>query len=937
MALYDESFYTNIYHDLPKEYAKTIQNNITLLQSSSDFLDTTGNILSFGSIFTGPLGKASAFITNRLFDDLDKIGEQKLNDKIIVIARNEESAKLINTLYETKHGLTPHIIMLSELVKRQQDEITELSQKYDSQSIKTIYNNIISNQPYDLKLDDINDNINKLNNYIKSSNHNKDYYNTFNFLSHLGTATNCNELSDIANVALSSMVIYDSVNLLSSGLSLVEMINPLTSILCVGMGLFNMFKKKKSNNAIHMQLLIKQLDMIKQQLVDIRLEIKEQFSNVFRFLDNITEKLHTQQMILLNTYYKIEQIEKSILNINIVCEYYGKHNLLQDFYRTIYKITQGNSEYFENLGHSSFNDIFLDIFYWIENHSFDCGVNGYIYSSANIISNLNTNIANRIGYLASLLNFSDAQHMLNHTIFNTSINALEILIHKALSYYGKLPLSYNINSIINKANLTLQFIEYSRQPHVLNYAIQNYNNYVDQLQLSLSNWVDINTQKYNINILNTIDEIISATPITTTHVQAVSDSSFLKYLPINLQSINGSFSYIYKICDLAKKLKIGDYDFKFSLSWTDSDGGIGWKTSVTINIYINFILNGTSYCVYTEQWYINALIKSSCRKLYNPQDILYNWHHCYQSQRWTLQDYTKSNTYFENIIKQACLDKVNSIKSEITTHTQLNTLCDKIQDWYIIILKLFELNNTKLDGLNSGIWTKTRILQLLNHENTDGHTILTFCNFCKTKALNTQPIYNESIIYQKIKADIDKLNELSNVIIKYQEEYKYIQDANSLVKKEYDIILENEKILVKQQVKDEIKNINTIGMQIGRSLTINTIIKKLEQTNKSEELEIIKENFKEELECDKVSFDDDNSHLMTIFNSSFCNGSSMALLEISLELRDYTHTITYIQMMGQQILSHILINQTKSIGDTITNFMKVINESIINNDDYLII
>jgi hypothetical protein len=390
--------------------------------------------------------------------------------------------------------------------------------------------------------------------------------------------------------------------------------------------------------------------------------------------------------------------------------------------------------------------------------------------------------------------------MLNDIIFNISVDALEILIHKALSYYGVLPLPYNINPIINKANLTLQFIDFSRQPKVLNNAIENYNNYIDQLKLSLSNWVDINRQKFNINILNTLDELISETPITTTQVNAVSDSDFLKYLPINLQSINDSFSYIYKICELAKILKIGDYDFKFSLSWTDSEiSDSRWDTSVTINIQINFILNGTNYVVYTELWYINNLQKNlePFHKLSNPQDVLNNWHHCYQNQYWTLQDYTKSNTYFENIGKQACLDKLNSIKNEITTYTELNILCDKIQDWYIIILKLFELNNTNLDsGIQSGVWMKTKILQLLNNENTGGYNILTYCDFSKNKALNTLTIYNESLIYHQIKASIDKLNELSNVIIKYQEEYKYIQDTNNIVKKEYNRILEEEKLLV---------------------------------------------------------------------------------------------------------------------------------------------
>jgi hypothetical protein len=89
---------------------------------------------------------------------------------------------------------------------------------------------------------------------------------------------------------------------------------------------------------------------------------------------------------------------------------------------------------------------------------------------------------------------------------------------------------------------------------------------------------------------------------------------------------------------------------------------------------------------------------------------------------------------------------------------------------------------------------------------------------------------------------MDKLNELSNVIIQYKEEYKYIQDTNNIVKKEYNRILEEEKLLVKQQVKNK----------------IHDIIKKLEQSNKLEEIEIIKESFKDEIEYNIISFNNRN-------------------------------------------------------------------------------
>jgi hypothetical protein len=76
MALFDEYFYTNIYHGLPREHAKTIQDNIILLQESSEIVNNATNILSFSSIFTGPLSKAGVFITNKLFNDLEQTKKQ---------------------------------------------------------------------------------------------------------------------------------------------------------------------------------------------------------------------------------------------------------------------------------------------------------------------------------------------------------------------------------------------------------------------------------------------------------------------------------------------------------------------------------------------------------------------------------------------------------------------------------------------------------------------------------------------------------------------------------------------------------------------------------------------------------------------------------------------------------------------------------------------
>ena len=138
MALHDEHFYTNIYHGIPYEQKKTIKDNIIMLNEGSNLLNNIDNVISFASIWSGPIGKTGSRLISDVIDDLNKTGEKKLNEKIKIIVKNENSAELIKTLFETKYGQTPHIIMLSELVERQQFQINELTTKYDKQTISNM-------------------------------------------------------------------------------------------------------------------------------------------------------------------------------------------------------------------------------------------------------------------------------------------------------------------------------------------------------------------------------------------------------------------------------------------------------------------------------------------------------------------------------------------------------------------------------------------------------------------------------------------------------------------------------------------------------------------------------------------------------------------------------------------------------------------------------
>jgi len=945
----DEHFYTNIYHGLSQEQKKTIRDNIVQLQESSNFLQNTSDYMSFASIFAGPLIKASSFGINKLVDDLNETGNNRLNDKVKILARNEESSKLLSTLYETKNGQTPHIIMLSELVKRHQDNLTELSKKYDNQTVQKIYNISMNaqNLSQEGKLQEVQQDIAKLNTWMQATYEEKyntrkiqDYHSTFSFLSQVGTASGCADLEKTANIAMSGLIIRDSLSSLSSALassgSLAGIINPITSLICVGMGLFKMFKKKKSNTMAHMNLIVQQLNLLRQELRNIQSEIRNNFKIVFEYLQYISEKLYMQHTISLNIYNKIEQLEKNINNISVICEYYGKQNLLQDLYRTIFKITRGTPEYFRNLGQSGFNEMFMDIFFWLNNHSFDCGINGYIYSSTsgNIVANLNTSVHNRLGYMAYLLQFPEAKNMVNHKIFEICVQALEILINQALPYYGTLPLSYdNIVPVMNRANLTEQFMIYSKQPQVLAGLISSYNNNVDILKSNLSQWVDNISQRYAININSTLEQMVSATPISSGLRYASDINGHFTSIPITPTSAVNCILQIYKMCEVAIKLGIGNYDFRFSLAHGHIKRG---NIPVTIDMLMDFILNGTRYNINCERWHAPDLYMWLNPTLTSHQ-VLAWWQHDYKSKRWTLQNYTQTNTHFENILRQACTAKLQSIKQELTSisytiGTQVNTLCDKLQEQYTIILKLFELNETKLNGLNSGSWIKTRLKQLIDHENTYGHTILTFCDFVKTKALDTKAVYDTSQIAFKIRDSIDRLNRLSADVVRYQNDYKYIQETEKNAKAEYQKLLEEEKLLIEEEKKKKIiaelkvareqenEKINQIGIKIGRSLTLQTIITNLEQANKQIEAKIIKREFEQELQGQELETVD-NKEMAVMFNSSFCNGSSLVLLEICTKLYQYPQTMMEIQKMGCQVLTKIMTSSDRTISYTMNKLI----------------
>jgi len=109
-------------------------------------------------------------------------------------------------------------------------------------------------------------------------------------------------------------------------------------------------------------------------------------------------------------------------------------------------------------------------------------------------------------------------------------------------------------------------------------------------------------------------------------------------------------------------------------------------------------------------------------------------------------------------------------------------------------------------------------------------------------------------------------------------------------------------------------------MQVGRSLTIDAILKKLQSMNKINEADLIQKHFGDESQH-QIQIIEEDIKTITLFNTSFSCGSSMALLEILMHLRDYPQTLMDIQKTGYQILQQILTSPVKSIGYTMNKFL----------------
>ena len=339
------------------------------------------------------------------------------------------------------------------------------------------------------------------------------YVNACHLLGQIGQATECPELTMVANAAMMSISVYQSIATYQAmsvlaGPSMGLMLNPATAVLGGGLMLMTMFNNKPKQDG-SLSLIIGQLQKISEQIHALHVDMRRHFEVVFAMLDSVIQQLATHHNMLRSITLQINRLEQSLVEYNTVNTYFLNKGLLQDLKKSLSKVIQGNDFYFNNLGSNGFNKLFLNIFHWMRDYSFDPGCNGAIYTEHPPLEALKAPIEYRLGFLADKLRIPgiDPSKMIIPDVFRDCVDGLELLINRALHLYGALPID-NFNEAVATITATAQqteaFILAARAPAVLTQQVQKYREAVEVLRIALVHWVDADKKKYVVDVTESV-------------------------------------------------------------------------------------------------------------------------------------------------------------------------------------------------------------------------------------------------------------------------------------------------------------------------------------------------------------------------------------------------------------------------------------------------
>ena len=657
---------------------------------------------------------------------------QNTSEKIIIKALNQES--LPQEIFAA---------LMTVLIEKNTKAIEKLKSKYNLDMANTIYNAIRNHEDI-TKLDKkVGESVQKITNWLESSQEEQSklltqqgYLDAFQFLSRVGSATGCEPLYKVANIAIMSMTAYNAINALSAVASIGAMLTPATAIANVVLTLFSMMDDESKSDQT-MQEIFRQLQQISEQIIEFRMEVREQFRIVFIGLNQIISLIEEQLDKTLGLSYQSMLIHNAIISHDdrATLIHLGKENFLKELKQDVSEITDGNDAYIEGLTHEKFNSIFFNLRNWLKDKSFDPACNGYTkaiapdsYSSVDfsvpgkVIDALKAPVKYRLGYLAAYLQMPNPEKMVFPDTFNYSANGLKFLIDKGFSKFGKLPInSFNeeINQITKNLGYTKTFIRETQTKIKLSNQLQNYKQAIINLKDIISEWAHDKEAMYNINILKPLDDIFyqqvnflnECTHFTV--ISGVYKGDYFKCSP-HLQNIinrNPTIGEILKYASILERLKLGEIRAELAVSSDLHQRKYAYQCTGNIksSIFIGFIRNQDG----NKLSFASIYFESGEKPIHADND--YHWAVSELKPDRYLQEWNNnwSNTAaissscdddMKTAFRNTIISKLKEIRSELISienkyGIKINATCIEIQKQYMVTKALYELHGIPADDL----------------------------------------------------------------------------------------------------------------------------------------------------------------------------------------------------------------------------------------------
>ena len=844
---------------------------------------------------------------------------------------------------------TPQVIAFTsaELTERNAQEIVRLKGSYSEQQVKELRElidaemrrrkanpNFDPQSPFEIQTSDpdLRDSLKNFNEFMQNSKRENDriaYYNSFNFLINVGQATGCRELAMLGTVGTMGIQLHAAITTLfalPAGASFGLMLSPITAIAGVGLALFAMFQKSEPDRSLQLMLeqISNQLQQISEQIQNLHIDMRKNFEVVFGYLDNIVKSLEKHHCELVSIANQIETLSINASKYNVNTEYFLKGIYLQKFKSALYQITRGNEHSQDS---NSFRNLFKDIFESLEEYSFDPGCNGYTraiepndhrslsFPAKQVREVLAAPLEYRLGYLAAIIGFPNAEKMMIPSMFSDSISGLNLLIERWLQYHGNVPIgnverSFDqlIDNIIAKALFTEQFIDFSRTPAVVDRVVQSYRQSIVNLVNIVTNWRDSTENRFNMDCTQPVAQLHSQMDLLNGHTTATRQSDYGNFGAWNMNSLaidyyvqqgannDVNISEVLRYASLSEKLKLGKIETKLDgthiLHFRQNNHVVEectWR--LYNNIHIDFIRSDN---------YRIMLLQDNLLWVGN-QPGRFRWdNHEFSSQKRTVcEDQIKQG------LKNAAINKLKEIRSELldTNNSygiEVSKACAEIQKNYEILKALNELHG--VPRAVSGDQIHAMLSKFVEQGGVSSINILAQISEVASSIMS--PVYSEqNAIVTRIRTDIVKLNatkEKVREIIENYNENERIKEQLRIAKAEQTRVEIEQRELEQREITS--KQIDEIARAEGMVRTKELMINFLTSKGKVLEAALLNEKLSY---IEQGTIDGKISHQ---YKTSFILGSNFALTQATVVLssHQYGATAMYLAEEGMKGIERML-------------------------------